>query len=113
MRHVKTSVGAVSASPLLREAGNATRAPSIGQPGAEVAGSRVSIPSHVAAGGILSGQAPSGSGIEAFGKRAQADPNGRFQIRAPASPGAYPIRVYRPSRKTPLLLHVEVIPAGT
>ena len=112
MRHVKTPGDAVSATSLLPETGNAT-SPTIGQPGAEVAGSRVSIPPRVAVGEMLHGQAPAGSDIEAFGKRTQVDSNGRFQLQAPVFPGTYPIRIYRPSRKTPLLLHVEVTPAGT
>lgn len=108
MRHIQLPDSATSIAPSATEAGDAIAALPIRQPGSEVTGSRISVPSHVAAGDILKGQAPSGSVIEAFGQRIQAGNDGRFQLLAPASPGIYPLRIHRPSHKTPLLLRIDV-----
>ena len=111
--YVQTPVEGVSTMTSHPDAVSTFANPPVGRPGTEVKGSRVSIPPHVIAGEMLKGKAPSGSHIEAFGQRIQADTGGNFYLQTPDIPGVYSIRVYRPSRKKSLTIHIEVIAAGS
>lgn len=76
------------------------------QPGYEVPGSRIVVPTRMQPGSQATAKVPVGSIVEAFGTRTEAT-DGRVLLQAPTTPGRYDVRVTAPDRP-PMKLVVEV-----
>lgn len=80
------------------------------QAGFRVPGSSVSLPQQVAAGSTLTGAAPAGSRVEAFGQQIDVPQGGRFELQVPSDTrDSFMVRIHRPGMTT-LALRVRIAP---